>query len=196
MVWCRKVWKEIAAFRCETCPEAVEIHRQFVCGRQPGTEPDPKAIAESEHWGVLPSTRRDSTPSKGGAARSRTRITVKMREKKASDTAEPHENPASRPRPSQALPGPEAESRGKRSRRRPRTRRVGEAQIDDPPEAAQGPLGVEPLVNAGLSPSRECDGDRTAKAKSAATSRRRNPRSRRRKGKKPVDRTSGPGPSP
>jgi len=66
MVWCRKIWKEITSLRCEACSEAVEVRRQFLCGRQPGTPPDQEAIANEEARKVA---RRAEPRGRGGASR-------------------------------------------------------------------------------------------------------------------------------
>lgn len=87
MVWCRKVWRSVASVRCETCPDAVEVQRQILCGRQPGTPPDPEAVAELErpqkrrpaqqarpqpelpkHRGVVNVRMRDKRPTPAGEA--------------------------------------------------------------------------------------------------------------------------------
>lgn len=89
MVWCRKVWRDIAAFRCESCPDAVEVNRTLLCGRLPGTAPDPQAIAEAAQWGQLQKPKGGRTSRRNGRARKpATRLNVTMRDKgEAADQA-------------------------------------------------------------------------------------------------------------
>ncbi len=77
MIWCRKVRRKIAAFKCETCSDAVKVNRQYLCGRAF----DAPVEQEVE-------SKKASTPQQGSRRRSGSRSGrrrrpqgVRMREK-------------------------------------------------------------------------------------------------------------------
>lgn len=111
MVWCRKVWRDIAAFRCESCPDAVEVNRTILCGRLPGTPPDPKAIAEADEWGKItarPSSGRSTR--RNGRTRKTVHLNVTMRDKGEAKAA---------PATTETVAPTEAAPRPRRARRSP-----------------------------------------------------------------------------
>ncbi len=195
MVWCRKLWRAVASYRCETCPESVEILRQHLCGRQPGTPPDPEAIAEEEARlaqlrqrlaaAAEPKRKRrrggkrGAEEARGGSDRSNWRepvMTVRMREKGPSE-----EGASGSAGPVQENAG-DAERGEKRATVRRRGRKRGKTA-----RPASAPAGVQ-------APSAPTDGDRkpkperrapsdqpSAEARTAAGRRRRRRRSSRRR---------------
>lgn len=161
MIWCRKVWRDIAAFRCESCPEAVEVNRTLLCGRLPGTPPDPDAIAEADKWGqVTVKPRNERSNRRNGRTKKPSRLSVTMRDK--GDAAQTEEGAAA------GAPAAPAEgSRSRRARRAPK--RAAEAPAPDVQDAASDEL------SEGEAPALQ--GDSTERKKSG---RRRGGRNRRR----------------
>ncbi len=93
MIWCRKVWRDIAAFSVESCPEAVEVNRTLLCGRLPAP-PDPDAIAEADKWGQVTVKPRNDAPTDAMAGPRSPRLSVTMRDK--GDAAQTEEGAAAR----------------------------------------------------------------------------------------------------
>jgi len=189
MVWCRKIWKEITSLRCESCPEAVEVRRQFLCGREPGTPPDHEAIVAEEARIVSRKAEAKSraTPRRGAAG-----LSVHMRDKRGTGPAKPSPAPkaatADAPEPaaaeSPAPPGRPSRATARRRGARRGRPRVGGAGQKRPTAAAESKGGQPPVS----SPS--ADGAQAAPPKASSSG-----RGRRRPGRGPR-RKSGQRPSP
>lgn len=143
MVWCRKIWRDIAAFRCESCPEAVEVNRTLLCGRLPGTPPDPDAMAEADNWGqVTVKPKGERSNRRNGRTKKPSRLNVTMRDKGDAAQSEEGANAVAPAAPAEG-------SRNRRVRRAPK--RAAEAPAPDVLEAASDEVseGEAPALRGG-----------------------------------------------
>jgi hypothetical protein len=147
MVWCRKVWRDVAAFLCETCAEAVEVRRQLLCGRQPGTEPDPAATEALTRRGEPPALERNGRGSRHAGARQGQGqgLSVRMRDKSPTAPRAPGGGAAGGAQPASAAAGgasasgqPGGASRTSTRRKRGRSRPPAAGRAGHGPGAPSG----------------------------------------------------------